>query len=69
MPEPTAADLIVLANFIEANVDHIAIRVCVNGKWKSLFLSEMPARLAVEHAMGFIRQGKVAALVQPFFED
>jgi len=46
-----------LANYISLYKSHIYVREWVNGKWGSYSLTELPAHLAVDHALSFIQRG------------
>lgn len=43
-----------LADFILANADSIYVRACVDGKWVTRALTDLPASTALQHALGFI---------------
>jgi len=53
-----------LCDYIVENYDKIAVRVELNGKWQSLFLSELPVKLALEQAMRFIKELKVPYIMK-----
>jgi hypothetical protein len=50
----TSAELLELCTRIQGHPDTIPVRVNIRGKWENLFLSEMPAALAVWWAMQFV---------------
>ncbi len=43
-------------NKIENNADEIYVREEINGKWGSYSLTELPAKLAIKHALRFIKR-------------
>lgn len=52
-----------LCDYIVKNYDKIAVRVELDGKWQSLFLSELPIKIALREAMRFIKECRVPVIV------
>ena len=48
-----------LAVYITQHKNTIYVREQVNGKWGSYALTELPADLALDHALKFIEEGRI----------
>jgi hypothetical protein len=59
------AALIALCTRIQGNATSIPVRVNIDGTWKNLYLSEMPAELAVWWARQFVIRRLVDHEVTP----
>ena len=53
-----------LCDFIIENCDRIAVRVYLDGKWQSLFLTELPTKLAIKTALRFIKEKRIPILLR-----
>lgn len=54
-----------LCQWIEDHAETIAVREQVDGKWGAHYLSTLPARRAIHHALQFVRQGRTPIYVRP----
>ena len=52
-----------LCEYIVKYADSIAVREKIDGKWGSYWLTELPVKLALKHAMRFIKEGRVPIIV------
>ena len=52
-----------LCDYIVKYANSIAVREKINGKWGSYWLTELPVKLALKHAMRFIKEGRVPVIV------
>ena len=52
-----------LCDYIVKYADSIPVREKVNGEWGSYFLTELPVKLALKHALRFIKEGKIPVRV------
>lgn len=52
-----------LCDYIVENCDRIAVRECINGKWGAYFLTELPVKLALKHAMEFVKDGRIPYII------
>ena len=50
-----------LIDYIARYKEHIYVReqLEIDGKWRSYALTELPANLAIDHALSFIKEGRV----------
>ena len=53
-----------LCDYIVKYADSIPVREEINGKWGSYFLTELPVKLALKHAMRFVKEGKIPIIVK-----
>lgn len=59
MGEEKIESLEELCDYIVKYCEDIYVREQVNGKWGSYSLAELPAKLALNNVMKFIKEGKV----------
>ena len=48
-----------LIDYIIEYSDVIAVREKVNDEWGSFFLKDLPQKLAIKHALNFIKEGRL----------
>jgi len=58
-----------LCDYIVENADKIAVREQVDGKWGSYWLTELPVKLALKHAMLFVKEGRIPVVVKKSHEQ
>lgn len=54
-----------IMTIIETKCDEISCRVMVDGRWKNLFLSELPGNIAIREAFKLIRRGTIPHFITP----
>jgi len=52
-----------LCDYILKYADCIAVRENVDGKWGSYWLTELPTKLALKHALSFIKERRIPYMV------
>jgi hypothetical protein len=52
-----------LCDYIVEHADSIAVRENINGEWGSYYLTELPVKLALKHAMQFIKEKRMPVRV------
>lgn len=52
-------DLMQLCDYIIRWADDIYVREQIEGKWGSYSLTEIPAKLALKHALTWIKEGRI----------
>ncbi len=52
-----------LCDYIVENANRIYVRENVKGKWGSYALTELPAELAIQHALRFIKERRVPVVL------
>jgi len=53
-----------LCDYIVKYADSIPVREKIDGKWGSYWLTELPVKLALKHAMRFVKEGRIPARVK-----
>ena len=53
-----------LCDYILENAERIYVREKVNGKWGAYALTELPPKLAIKHALRFIKEGIIPYVVK-----
>jgi len=48
-----------LCDYIIENADRIYVRERLNGKWGSYSLTELPPKLAIKHALRFVKERRI----------
>jgi len=51
-------------DMISDHTDGIYVREQVGGKWDAYSLSNLPAPLAIKHALRFIKEGRVPIIIR-----
>jgi len=64
MSEDLPKTLDELCDYIVKYADSIPVREKVDGKWGSYFLTELPVKLALKHAIRFIKAGRIPVRVK-----
>lgn len=58
-----------LANYISLYKDSIYVREQVDGEWGAYSLTELPANLAIDHALRFIQEQRIPARIREVTND
>ena len=58
-----------LCDYILENAERIYVREKVEGKWGAYALTELPPKLAIKHALRFIKEGIIPCVVKEEDEE
>jgi len=56
-------------DYILENAERIYVREKVEGKWGAYALTELPPKLAIKHALRFIKEGIIPCVVKEEVEE
>ena len=58
-----------LCDYILENAERIYVREKVDSKWGAYALTELPPKLAIKHALRFIKEGIIPCVVKEEVEE
>ena len=58
-----------LCDYILENAERIYVREKVEGKWGAYALTELPPKLAIKHALRFVKEGIIPYVVKQEVEE